>query len=51
MATTFEPLNKSLEKFLTRLSRTNERSEKSRRVFLRNQDAKKTNMMAVLIPG
>ena len=33
MATTFEPLNRSLETFLTRLSRTNERSEKSRRVF------------------
>ena len=33
MATAFEPLNGSLETFLTRLSRTNERSEKSRRVF------------------
>ena len=33
MATAFEPLNRSLETFLTRLSRTNERSEKSRRVF------------------
>ena len=33
MATAFEPLNRSLELFLTRLSRTNERSEKSRRVF------------------
>ena len=33
MATAFEPLNWSLETFLTRLSRTNERSEKSRRVF------------------
>ena len=33
MATAFEPLNTSLETFLTRLSRTNERSEKSRRVF------------------
>ena len=33
MATAFEPLNMSLETFLTRLSRTNERSEKSRRVF------------------
>ena len=33
MATDFEPLNRSLETFLTRLSRTNERSEKSRRVF------------------
>ena len=29
----FEPLNRSLERFLTRLSRTNERSEMSRRVF------------------
>ena len=28
-----KPLNRSLETFLTRLSRTNERSEKSRRVF------------------
>ena len=33
MATAFEPLNRSLETFLTRLSRTNERSEKFRRVF------------------
>ena len=33
MATAFEPLNRSLETFLTRLSRTNERSEMSRRVF------------------
>ena len=33
MATAFEPLNRFLETFLTRLSRTNERSEKSRRVF------------------
>ena len=33
MATACEPLNRSLETFLTRLSRTNERSEKSRRVF------------------
>ena len=45
MATAFEPLIRSLETFLTRLSRTNERSEKSRR-----QDATKTNLMAVLIP-
>ena len=29
----FEPLNRSLQTFLTRLFRTNERSEKSRRVF------------------
>ena len=29
MVTAFEPLNRSLETFLTRLSRTNERSEKS----------------------
>ena len=33
MATAFEPPNRSLETFLTRLSRTNERSEKSRGVF------------------
>ena len=33
MATAFEPLIRSLETLLTRLSRTNERSEKSRRVF------------------
>ena len=50
MATAFEPLNRSLETFLTRLSRTNERSEKSRGVF-KKQDAIKTNLMAVLIPG
>ena len=33
MAKAFEPLNRSLETFPTRLSRTNERCEKSRRVF------------------
>ena len=33
MGTACEPLNRSLETFLTELSRTNERSEKSRRVF------------------
>ena len=33
MATAFEPLNMSLETFLTKLSRISERSEKSRRVF------------------
>ena len=33
IATAFEPLNRSLKIFLTRLFRTNERSEKSRRVF------------------
>ena len=33
IATAFEHLNRSLETFLTRLSRTNERSEKSRMVF------------------
>ena len=32
MATAFEPLNRSLETYLTGLSRTNERSEKSRRI-------------------
>ena len=32
-ATAFKPLNRSLETFLTRLSRTNEHSEKSRKVF------------------
>ena len=33
IATAFERLNRSLKTFLMRLSRTNERSEKSRRVF------------------
>ena len=33
MATAFEPLSRSLEIFLTRLPRTDQRSEKSRRVF------------------
>ena len=33
MATAFQPLSMSLETFLVRLSRTKERSEKSRRVF------------------
>ena len=37
MSAAFEPLNKSLETFLTRLCRTNERSEKSKRVF-KNRD-------------
>ena len=53
MATAFEPLNRSLETFLTRLSRTKEPMNvvKSPEEFLRNQDAIKTNLMAVLIPG
>ena len=53
MATAFEPLNRSLETFLTRLSRTNERMNavRSPEESLRNQDATKTNLMAVLIPG
>ena len=33
MPTAFEPLNRSLETFITRLYSTNERSEKSRRIF------------------
>ena len=33
MATALKPLNRSLETFLMTLSRTSERSEKSRRVF------------------
>ena len=33
MATAFEPLNRSLKTFYTRMSRTNDRSENSRRVF------------------
>ena len=37
VATAFETLNSSLETFLTRLSRTNERSEKSRRVFKKSR--------------
>ena len=44
LTTAFEPLNRSLETFLTRLSRTIEG-------FLGNQDAIKTNLMAVLIPA
>ena len=48
MAKDFEPLNRSLETFLTRFSRTNERSPEG---FLRNQDAIKMNLMAALIPG
>ena len=53
MATAFEPLNRSLEIFLTRLSRTNERSEKSRRVFKKPRCYKdiKTNLTAALKPG
>ena len=50
MAKAFEPLNRSLETFPTRLSRTNERSEKSRSVF-KKPNATRTNLMAVLIPG
>ena len=46
IATAFEPLNRSLETLLTRLSRTNERSEIPEG-FLRNQDITKTNLMAV----
>ena len=41
MATAFEPLNRSFETFLTRLSGTNERSEKSRNVFKKPRCYKK----------
>ena len=41
VATAFEPINMSLETFLTRLSRTNERSEMSRRVFKKPRCYKK----------
>ena len=39
-ATAFEPQNRSLEIFLTRLSRTNGRSEKSRRVYKKPRNYK-----------
>ena len=45
MATASKPLNKSLGTFLSRLSRTSESSEKSRR--LKNQDAIRTNRTTV----
>ena len=53
MATAFEPLNRSLETFLTRLFRINERSEKSRRVLKKPRCYKdiKTNLTAALTPG
>ena len=37
IATAFEPLNRSLETFLTRLSRTSERCEKPRRVYKKSR--------------
>ena len=51
MATAFEPLNRSLEtSFLTRLNEPINAVKKPEGV-LRNQDALKMNLMAVLIPG
>ena len=50
VATAFEPLNRSLELSLTRLSRTNERSEKFRSVFKKPR-CYKDDLMAALIPG
>ena len=50
MATNFEPLNKSLKTFL-RGYLESMNAVKSPEGFLRNQDAIKTNMMAVLILG
>ena len=50
MATASEPLNRSLKTFLTKLSRTNERSEKSRRVFKKPR-CSKTNLTAASTPG
>ena len=41
MATAFEPLSRSFETFLTRLSGTNERNEKSRSVFKKPRCYKK----------
>ena len=43
MATAFEPLNRSLETLLTRLSRTSERSEKFRRFFKNPRCYKETS--------
>ena len=37
MATAFEPLNRSLETFITRLSKTIKRSEKSRSFFKKSR--------------
>ena len=37
IATAFEPLNRSLKNFLTRLSRTSESNEKSRRVSMKTR--------------
>ena len=53
MVTAFEPLNRSLETFLGSPRGYLEPMNvvKSPEGFLRNQDAIKTNLMAVLIPG
>ena len=50
MATAIKPLSRSLETFLTKFSRTNERSEKSKRVF-KIQDVIRMNPTVVKLPG
>ena len=52
MATAFEPLNRSLEKYLTRRGYPEPMNAvKSPEESLRNQDAIKTNLSAALTPG
>ena len=50
MTTAFEPLNRSLETFLRGYPEP-VNAVKSPKEFIGNQDAIKTNLMAVLIPG
>ena len=51
MATAFEPLNRSLETFPLQGYPEPMNAVRSPEESLRNQDAIKTNLMAVLIPG
>ena len=49
-ASMFEPLNRSLETFITKLSKSTETRERSRRT-LKKQSHTRTNQMAASIPG
>ena len=50
-ASMFEPLNRSLETFITKLSKSTESGERGQKGHSRNRSRTRTSQMAVLIPG
>ena len=50
-ASVFKPLNRSLETFITKLSKSTESGERSRRALKKPKSYKETNQMAASNPG